>query len=221
MTGPEFSDAERMDGPASGSGHARTPCGARLKQARDDGRTTCDRPAGWGTDHVGTGTCRTHGGNTPNHRKHAQEQQARAQAARLGVPVVTSGAAAVEHALALAHGQMLVAAAVVAELPPDQLVVLDKSGSSRVCGQVAFFQESLRDYARQAKDVVGLGLDAQRLQFERDRVEMMIVAFQRAIGLVRELALADGANVAEVLADHSLGPLVYQALTEVGGEVQA
>ncbi len=62
-------------------------------------------------------------------------QQARAQAARLGVPVTTTSTAAVEHALALAHGQMLFAAETVAELPAERLVVTDRSGATRVCGQ--------------------------------------------------------------------------------------
>lgn len=214
MTGPGFSDAAIAPTP-SASGHgADHYCGANKRQ----GEGTCTQRAGWGTDHPGVGRCRNHGGSTPTHRQHAQEQQARAQAARLGVPVVTTGAAAVEHALALAHGQMLVAAAVVAELPTDQLVVLDKSGSSRVCGQVAFFQESLRDYARQAKDVVGLGLDAQRVQLDARRVEVMVLAFQRAMALTRESIEARYGPVPE-LAGEAVGPLLHRALTEVGGEV--
>ncbi len=128
------------------SGHGGL-CGGRLKQAVPDGRTTCGKSAGWGTPHRGTGRT-LHLGSTPSHVRHAQEQQARAQAARLGVPVTTTGTAAVEHALALAHGQMLFAAETVAELPAERLVVTDRSGATRVCGQVAFFQDALRDYSR-------------------------------------------------------------------------
>lgn len=42
--------------------HRRPTCGARVK-SRPGG--TCEQPAGWGTNHVGTGRCKLHGGATP------------------------------------------------------------------------------------------------------------------------------------------------------------
>jgi hypothetical protein len=42
---------------------------------KQDGRR-CRQPAGMGTDHLGFGTCRFHGGFLPNHRKSALKQQA-------------------------------------------------------------------------------------------------------------------------------------------------
>lgn len=48
-------------------------CGARKRQ----GEGTCTRPAGWGTDHVGVGPCKLHGGSTPAHRTAAAATQAR------------------------------------------------------------------------------------------------------------------------------------------------
>lgn len=47
-------------------------CGANRKQTPG----TCTRPAGWGTDHPGTGNCKLHGGKTPSGNKHAQVVQA-------------------------------------------------------------------------------------------------------------------------------------------------
>jgi hypothetical protein len=43
-------------------------CGARKRQ----GEGTCRRPAGWGTDHVGVGRCKLHGGSTRNQRTKAR-----------------------------------------------------------------------------------------------------------------------------------------------------
>jgi len=60
-------------------------CGAKLHQRQG----TCTQPAGWGTDHVGAGACKLHGGCMPNHQAGAlrvlAEGQARAELARLGV----------------------------------------------------------------------------------------------------------------------------------------
>lgn len=47
-------------------------CGARTRRG-----THCTREAGWGTDHLGIGRCKLHGGCTPNHAKAAAEEKAR------------------------------------------------------------------------------------------------------------------------------------------------
>ena len=40
------------------------------------GGAPCQLPAGWGTDHVGIGSCKLHGGSTMIHRKNATRVQA-------------------------------------------------------------------------------------------------------------------------------------------------
>lgn len=45
----------------------RALCGAVKRQ----GAGTCTQPAGWGTDHVGTGRCKLHGGSTSSQRRRA------------------------------------------------------------------------------------------------------------------------------------------------------
>ena len=48
-------------------------CGAtRTKH----GGVPCRRPAGWGTDHVGFGSCKLHGGAAPGPSKHAAKERA-------------------------------------------------------------------------------------------------------------------------------------------------
>lgn len=58
-------------------GHGGPRCGARKHQ----GEGTCTKEAGWGTDHLGEGPCRLHGGSTPSVAKGAKlrilERQAR------------------------------------------------------------------------------------------------------------------------------------------------
>lgn len=50
-------------------------CGAKRRQGEPG--ETCRRPAGWGTDHVGVGPCKLHGGSTPAHNTAAKTTQAR------------------------------------------------------------------------------------------------------------------------------------------------
>lgn len=65
-------------------------CGAQKRQGEPG--DTCTLTAGFGTDHVGAGRCKFHGGNTPTQRQAAVteqlEAQARATLARLDVTPV-------------------------------------------------------------------------------------------------------------------------------------
>ena len=57
-------------------------CGANKR----DG-STCRAFAGQGTEHLGTGRCKFHGGSTRNHRKAAAVTEARREMVKLGVPI--------------------------------------------------------------------------------------------------------------------------------------
>jgi hypothetical protein len=50
-----------------------TLCGATKRQGD---KAPCRRPAGWGTEHVGFGTCKLHGGSTTASTKHAAKERA-------------------------------------------------------------------------------------------------------------------------------------------------
>lgn len=58
-------------------------CGATRHQGNG---ATCRRPAGWGTDHVGFGRCKLHGGSTRSHGQSVATSQARQVATLFGVP---------------------------------------------------------------------------------------------------------------------------------------
>lgn len=89
---------------------------------RDGSGKACHRPAGWGTDHAGTGRCKLHGGSTATHRAAAREEQARLAVATLGLPrVVDPGQALLEEVHRTA-GHVAWLASVVAELGRDEVV---------------------------------------------------------------------------------------------------
>jgi hypothetical protein len=60
----------------------RRLCGARRRQQPG----TCERPAGWGTPHAGTGRCKLHGGNSPQSIRGAQQRAAQTAAVAFGLP---------------------------------------------------------------------------------------------------------------------------------------
>lgn len=47
----------------------------RCNARKTDGSGVCRHGAGWGTDHVGFGSCRKHGGSTPNGAKSAHKER--------------------------------------------------------------------------------------------------------------------------------------------------
>lgn len=68
--------------PEPGRGKGKPLCGAKKRQ----GEGNCTRPAGWGTDHAGAGTCKLHGGKTTSHRTAAAKQQAAEAVKTFGLP---------------------------------------------------------------------------------------------------------------------------------------
>lgn len=118
-------------GPGPGHDHGR--CGA---ESRTGG--TCGLPAGWGTDHVGVGRCRKHGGNTKSHRAAAASEMAGRALRRLGQPI--DGAQPQEQLLAMvceAAGNVATLRDLVSELavPGDMPDTVDE-GLERPLGRL-------------------------------------------------------------------------------------
>jgi hypothetical protein len=76
---------EDKDVPPKPEGLGRPRCGGKKKTEPRKGEP-CQNTAGWGTAHVGIGSCRRHGGNTPNHVKAANQEKARQAVNTFGLP---------------------------------------------------------------------------------------------------------------------------------------
>lgn len=94
-------------------------CGAKKTQGG-----TCSQPAGLGTDHLGHGHCKFHGGATPNGEKAGAKAELNAMAERL--PVTPSEA--VVGTLELVAGQLAYATLKVGELGEDEMFVNSIAG---------------------------------------------------------------------------------------------
>jgi len=94
----------------------RPRCGARR---RDGG--SCQNGSGARTDHPGSGSCWLHTGATSNGRKYAQRQAAETAAERLGLPVATTPALALQAGLDRTNGIVEWLLAQIAALDPADL----------------------------------------------------------------------------------------------------
>lgn len=119
-------------------------CGAQKRQgAAGD---TCTFVAGWGTDHVGFGRCRLHGGNTRNQRTAAQAQKVDAEARQV---LATLDVAPVDNpftALSLLAGQVLAwqkaISAIVNDLG-DRVRYEGASGSEQLRAEIALYERAM------------------------------------------------------------------------------
>ncbi|MEU8199526.1 hypothetical protein AB0C10_37655 [Microbispora amethystogenes] len=89
---------------------------------RDEGGGYCHQPAGWGTEHVGVGRCRKHGGNTPSHRAAARQEHARRAVVTYGLPREIDPAAALLEEVHRTAGHVAWLNAKVSEMEEGDLV---------------------------------------------------------------------------------------------------
>jgi len=87
---PAAATTRRQATPAAGGDKQsdKPLCGAQ--RSNQPPGTLCTRPAGWGTNHVGIGRCKRHGGATTNHEKAAEKVIALRACDNLGVKVETT-----------------------------------------------------------------------------------------------------------------------------------
>lgn len=170
-----------MDDDSTRAGHEGR-CGGQLKQPREDGRVTCDHPAGYDTPHPGFGRCKFHGGSTPSHVESARQEQAKAVAAKLGVPVRTSAVEALQDALNRAYGDVLALSAKVQLLGEDELKQTDASGRwEKPAVWVELYDRALRHYADIAARCVGLGIEAAAVSVVQAHGEQVIQLLKRVL----------------------------------------
>lgn len=114
---PAIQGAGALDGTAGHETedvHGPNYCNA----IKRDGKP-CSLTAGQGTDHVGIGRCKFHGGSTPTHMHHAAKTQARMHAVTMGAPINIEPHDALLWCVRIAAGEVSYCNVMVAMLHPD------------------------------------------------------------------------------------------------------
>lgn len=155
---------------AEGSTNGCPRCGAKTRPGHP-----CRKPAGWGTDHVGTGNCKLHFGATPNGRTHAARQAAALEAARLGMAIETDPHEALSTVVGILAGQVSYLQGKVAKLGDDEgLSKGDLHPTLRALNSV------LDQWRSSAKTAVDAGVEARRLELD-ELVLDRLASFLRAV----------------------------------------
>lgn len=168
-------------------------CGAHKRQ----GEGLCQRPAGWGTDHVGIGACKLHGGCVPNHAIAAARTEV-VQAVQEDVPV--DPATALLRCVHLASSQVEYATQQIAHLKSDGEQV-DAEIPASPWGRVQ--AEAMERLAKFSKMALDAGV-AERQVLLAERWGAQIADVLNAIFAELELTEEQKAQAQEVIRRHLL-----------------
>jgi hypothetical protein len=147
------------------SGRDRLPrCGA------DTGHGSCKQPAGWGTEHVGIGRCKLHGGSTPSHVVAARQVQAREAVVTYGLPVDVSPAEALLEEVRWTAGHVV--------WLRERVQALEADGVADSVW-VDLYQRERKHGVDVAAAAVRAGVDVAMVRLKERQGEALVVALRR------------------------------------------
>lgn len=195
--------------------HARQGAPAKLapgehcngRKANQDSH--CTQPAGWGTDHVGYGRCKLHGGNTANGKAAAAKLRAEDMVEGYGLPVDIDPQEALLDELRRTAGHVHFMGQLVAKLNTDGLAgPVGTQGSTE--GKVfipkheqhvwiTMYQEERRHLARVAKSCIEAGIEERRTQLAEQ--QGLLIA-QVIKGVLKDLGVDEDKRVPKIVGRH-------------------
>lgn len=145
------------------------PCGAKTRSGGP-----CVQVAGYGTDHVGIGRCKFHGGSTPNHERSAQLILAERACDRLGIPIETDGVQALTNRLWETEGDLAFYRAQVQSLGED--VIDTETGPAGAHKQVphamiVLYHEAEERNAKIAAACIKAGIEEAQLRIDQVKAQ--------------------------------------------------
>lgn len=201
-------------------------CGGKKRQ----GEGFCTRPAGWGTDHVGVGRCKLHGGGTPSHRVGARRRlQAQAVEGQIGALLAELELDAADvhpvevilDAVRRAWAMVQVLGALVGEIDRGGLWGPDHLDDARPHVATEMYRVWLADAGRLSKLALDAGVDERRVRLAESQGEQLAGVVRGILGGLAELLLAagvDGALVRSLWEERVPGLVRAELAAVVGGE---
>lgn len=170
-------------------------CAAQKRQ----GGGPCMKPAGWGTNHLGYGRCRVHGGNTKNHRKSHAMQEAQVEYAKkarvMGIPMDVDPMDALLWCVRITAGEVAYASYKVEELDEDEAVLLPVEEIERQGGG-----ENVAGYEKKSSNEAMLHIWIRTRQLALERLAKFSKMAIDAGVAQRQVELAEGSGESIALA---------------------
>lgn len=186
-------------------------CGSKKTDGSGD---TCRQPAGAGTNHVGWGKCRFHGGNSPALQKDAAKQETAARMVAFGTPIEIDPGTALLTEVKRSAGVVQWLSEVISAFTSD----INLSGGTREARDVVqslgeqgreaavwvdlFFKER-RQLAQVAKMALDAGVAERQVQLQEEQGRMLVAVIQGVLGDL-SLSVEQRAAVPGIVRKHLL-----------------
>lgn len=168
---------------------AMEPCAA---STRSGGK--CKKQAGWGTEHLGTGRCKLHGGSTPNHQKKAALDTAKI----MGEEMDVEPHEALLSCVRITAGEVAYCSALVAEL--EKATVFTMLGEQlNIWIQVR--QKAVFALAKYSKMALDAGVAERQVQLAERYGEMLAELIGGILGELK-LTKAQKEKAPEIVGRH-------------------
>lgn len=178
---------------------------------------TCEQPAGWGTNHVGVGTCKLHAGSAPSAELKGQIELARRDMLVMGCPLSIEPEDAIRECIRITAGEVLYASNRIAELKAEEAVgavetstIRIESGEGEMRSEVRLGPPAVHVWIavrRQAMDrLVAYSAAAARARIDERRVKIaegqanLLVEAVR--GMLVDFGVADRPDAPEIMGRH-------------------
>jgi hypothetical protein len=174
-------------------------------------------PAGWGTDHVGFGQCKLHGGATRGNRvASAREELAAVTTGRfMGTPIEVDPATAMLMCVQVAAGHVDYATRQVAAVPESEgIVEFDYGGQLHPWARIQ--AEAMDRLVRYSKMAVECGAEVSAVRFAERQGAALAQVIEGVLDAI-ELTDEQRARVPEVLSAHLLSLEATHSESILGG----
>lgn len=198
----------------SSTDHGKPKCGGK-RRGEGTGQI-CTRPAGWGTDHAGTGRCKLHGGGTRSHQAAGKRALAERAVRTFGLPrEIDPRDALLEEVYRTAGAVDWLWSQVQALLPDDviwgkteevnktagEFPGLDVTHAAAVNLWVKLWQDERAHLVRVAKEAINAGIEERKVRLAEQQGTLLAGVIQRILGDL-DLTPAQAARIPEVVPRH-------------------
>lgn len=189
------------------------PQGAKCGRKKANGEP-CKQPAGAGTDHVGFGHCKYHGGNSPALRKSAQKEAAAFRMHAFGTPIDIDPGTALLQEVRRSAGIVQWLGEVIAEFTTgldleggarearDVVQTLGEQGRAAAVWVDLYFRER-KNLAQTAKLALDAGVAERQVQLQEEQGRLLAMVIQGILGDLN-LTVEQRTNAPGIVRKHLL-----------------
>jgi hypothetical protein len=157
-------------------------CGARKRQGAAG--ETCTFVAGWGTDHVGFGHCRLHGGNTRTQRTAARAEMVDSQARKVLATLDVSPVGDPFAALSRLAGQVLAWQEAISDIVNglgDRVRYEGAAGSEQLRAEIALYERAMDRTGHVLGMIAKLNIEDRMARVTERQADALVSALEAAL----------------------------------------